>query len=135
MIDGLKYLLIALAAYLLGSFSTGILVAKKAGHDIRSEGSKNTGASNALRILGVKGGALVFIGDFLKKTFGGIVEEVYVALKIRVRSLVLTEKRDHHIIGGLINKGKHNFLSVQPIRAVFVFLGGFFRNFPNEIPR
>lgn len=66
MIDALKYILIAMAAYLLGSFSTGILVAKKAGHDIRSEGSKNTGASNALRILGVKGGALVFLGDFFK---------------------------------------------------------------------
>lgn len=62
----LKYILIAIAAYLLGSFSTGILVASKLGHDIRSEGSKNTGASNALRVLGVKGGALVFLGDFLK---------------------------------------------------------------------
>lgn len=62
----LKYILIAIAAYLLGSFSTGILVASKLGHDIRSEGSKNTGASNALRVLGVKGGALVFLGDFIK---------------------------------------------------------------------
>ena len=66
MIDVLKYLLIAVIAYLLGSISTGVLVASRAGHDIRSEGSKNTGASNALRILGIKGGALVFIGDFLK---------------------------------------------------------------------
>lgn len=62
----LKYILIAIAAYLLGSFSTGILVASKLGHDIRSEGSKNTGASNALRVLGIKGGALVFLGDFIK---------------------------------------------------------------------
>ena len=61
-----KYILIAIAAYLLGSVSTGILVASKLGHDIRREGSKNTGASNALRVLGVKGGALVFLGDFLK---------------------------------------------------------------------
>lgn len=62
----IKYLLCAVIAYLLGSFSTGILVAGRAGHDIRAEGSKNTGASNALRILGLKGGALVFAGDFLK---------------------------------------------------------------------
>lgn len=68
MIDILKYLLIAVAAYLLGSFSTGILVANKLGHDIRSEGSKNTGASNALRVLGLKGGAIVFLGDFIKAT-------------------------------------------------------------------
>ena len=66
MIAVIKYILCAVIAYLLGSFSTGIMVANKAGHDIRSEGSKNTGASNALRILGLKGGALVFAGDFLK---------------------------------------------------------------------
>lgn len=61
-----KYILIAIAAYLLGSFSTGILVASRQGHDIRNEGSKNTGASNALRVLGIKGGAIVFLGDFIK---------------------------------------------------------------------
>lgn len=63
-----KYILVAVATYLLGSFSTGILVANKLGHDIRSEGSKNTGASNALRVLGLKGGAIVFLGDFIKAT-------------------------------------------------------------------
>ncbi len=62
----LKYILCAVIAYLLGSFSTGILVASRQGHDIRSEGSKNTGASNALRVLGLKGGAIVFLGDFIK---------------------------------------------------------------------
>lgn len=66
MISVLKYLLCAVIGYLLGSFSTGILVAARQGHDIRSEGSKNTGASNALRVLGVKGGAMVFLGDFIK---------------------------------------------------------------------
>lgn len=60
------YLLCAVVGYLLGCFSTGILVARKEGHDIRAEGSHNTGASNALRVLGVKGGALTFLGDFLK---------------------------------------------------------------------
>ena len=61
-----RYLLCAVVGYLLGCFSTGILVARKEGHDIRAEGSHNTGASNALRVLGVKGGALTFLGDFLK---------------------------------------------------------------------
>lgn len=62
----IKLLLCLAIGYLLGSFSTGILVATKEGHDIRAEGSHNTGASNALRILGLKGGALTFAGDFLK---------------------------------------------------------------------
>lgn len=60
------FALCAAAGYLLGSFSTGILVARKEGHDIRAEGSHNTGASNALRVLGLKGGALTFAGDFAK---------------------------------------------------------------------
>ena len=62
----IPYLLCAVIGYLLGSISTGILVAGKAGHDIRAEGSHNTGASNALRVLGLKGGALTFLGDFVK---------------------------------------------------------------------
>ena len=62
----IRYILCALFGYLLGSISTGILVSNRAGHDIRAEGSHNTGASNALRVLGLKGGAITFLGDFLK---------------------------------------------------------------------
>lgn len=62
----LKYLLCALIAYLLGSISTGMLVSRRSGHNLRTEGSHNTGASNALRVLGLKGGAIVFAGDVCK---------------------------------------------------------------------
>lgn len=61
-----KYFLCAVIAYLLGSISTGILISKNSGHNLREEGSRNTGASNALRVMGLKGGALTFLGDFLK---------------------------------------------------------------------
>ena len=62
-----KYILVAVIAYLLGSISTGTLVAK-AMHmpDLRTVGSKSTGATNALRTMGKKGGAIVFVGDILK---------------------------------------------------------------------
>ena len=62
----IRYILCTVIAYLLGSISNGILIAKKSGHDIRSEGSKNTGASNALRVLGLKAGILTFVTDALK---------------------------------------------------------------------
>ena len=61
-----KYLLCAVIGYLLGSISSGILVSRKAGHNLRKEGSHNTGASNALRVMGLKAGALTFLGDFAK---------------------------------------------------------------------
>jgi glycerol-3-phosphate acyltransferase PlsY len=59
-------LLLAAIAYLLGCFSTGITISRSKGVDIRSRGSKNTGASNVLRVLGLKSGVLTFIGDFFK---------------------------------------------------------------------
>ncbi len=52
--------------YGFGSISTGFLVGKIYGVDIRKSGSGNVGATNALRTLGAKAGALTFLGDFLK---------------------------------------------------------------------
>lgn len=60
--------LTALIAYLLGCISTGTMISKAQGVDIRQEGSKNTGASNVLRVLGLKSGLVTFVGDFLKAT-------------------------------------------------------------------
>ena len=59
---------VAVAGYLLGCISTGILVSNRAGVDIRTVGSHNTGASNVLRVLGLRKGLVTFIGDFLKAT-------------------------------------------------------------------
>ncbi len=58
----------ALGGYLLGCISTGILVSNRAGVNIRAVGSHNTGASNVLRVLGLKRGLVTFLGDFAKAT-------------------------------------------------------------------
>lgn len=53
--------------YLLGSISNGVLIGKIFFHkDIRKEGSKNAGGTNAGRVLGKKFGALVIFLDLLK---------------------------------------------------------------------
>ena len=62
----LAYILTALAAYLLGSIPTGFLVAKAKGIDIRSVGSGNIGATNAMRVLGKPAGIFVLLMDALK---------------------------------------------------------------------
>lgn len=66
----LRYVLAAVIAYLLGSISTGIIVSKlSGGPDLHTVGSKSTGATNALRTMGKKRGAIVFLGDVFKAQF------------------------------------------------------------------
>ena len=62
----LAYILTALGAYLLGSIPSGFLVAKAKGIDIRSVGSGNIGATNAMRVLGKPAGIFVLLMDALK---------------------------------------------------------------------
>jgi glycerol-3-phosphate acyltransferase PlsY len=59
-------MIVAVAAYLLGSIPTGFLVAKAKGIDIRSVGSGNIGATNAMRVLGKPAGIFVLLADFAK---------------------------------------------------------------------
>lgn len=62
----LSYILTALGAYLLGSIPFGFLVAKAKGIDIRSVGSGNIGATNAMRVLGKPAGIFVLLMDAFK---------------------------------------------------------------------
>ncbi len=60
-------LFVAVAAYLVGAIPFGYLVAKAArGIDIREHGSKNIGATNVGRVMGLKWFFVVFLLDFLK---------------------------------------------------------------------
>jgi acyl phosphate:glycerol-3-phosphate acyltransferase len=60
------YILIVVAAYLLGSIPTGFLMAQAKGIDIRSVGSGNIGATNAMRVMGKPTGIFVLLLDALK---------------------------------------------------------------------
>ena len=62
----LTYIVIALAAYLLGSIPTGYLVGRVKGVDIRTIGSGNIGATNAVRALGKPAGVFVLLADAFK---------------------------------------------------------------------
>ena len=62
----LAYTIIFVAAYFLGSIPTGYLVARAKGVDIRTVGSGNIGATNAMRALGRPAGIFVLLIDALK---------------------------------------------------------------------
>ena len=61
-----REIMLLIAAYMLGSIPTGLLLAKAAGVDIRSSGSGNIGATNVYRTLGRSVGIMTLAGDCLK---------------------------------------------------------------------
>lgn len=63
----MRNLILMIIAYLLGSFPSALVIGKTFyNKDIRNYGSGNLGSTNAFRVLGKKGGAIVFILDILK---------------------------------------------------------------------
>lgn len=63
---GWRVLACAALGYLLGAFPTGALLGRLAGVDLRQRGSGSTGATNVLRVLGPRAGALVLAVDIGK---------------------------------------------------------------------
>ena len=113
------YILIALAAYLLGSIPTGFLVARAKGVDIRSVGSGNIGATNAMRALGKPLGIFVLLMDVLKGFLA-----VYLAMKLflllypfnppatffaRELKMWLDQAFNHRIVAGIFVVLGHNY--------------------------
>jgi acyl phosphate:glycerol-3-phosphate acyltransferase len=69
-----------LLSYFLGSIPSGLVIGKIfKGVDIREHGSKNMGATNAIRVLGFCYGIFAFLFDALK---GGLVMFVLVVFKL-----------------------------------------------------
>jgi glycerol-3-phosphate acyltransferase PlsY len=62
----LLLILLACAAYLLGSVPFGLVAGRLRGVDLRKHGSGNVGATNVVRVLGKPTGIAVFVLDFLK---------------------------------------------------------------------
>jgi len=66
----LNSIILIIASYLIGSFPSGLVIGKLFYKtDIREHGSGNLGGTNAIRVLGKKGGGSVMVLDILK---GGI---------------------------------------------------------------
>ena len=66
-----EYLLAVLAAYVIGSIPSGLILGKLIWHtDLREYGSRNIGATNAWRTLGKAAGIAVFLADSWKGQAG-----------------------------------------------------------------
>ena len=85
-----KWVIIAVESYLLGSLSFSIIVSKGLyKKDIRTFGSGNAGMTNVLRTFGKKAAALTITGDVLKGTVA-----VLIARLLFVNSPVTLQMRD-----------------------------------------
>ncbi len=69
------------AAYLLGSVNTSIILSKLKGKDIRKEGSGNAGATNTLRVMGKKAAAIVALFDALKGIIAVLVARLLCSIE------------------------------------------------------
>ena len=101
-----SYLLTALAAYLLGSIPTGYLVARARGVDIRTVGSGNIGATNALRVLGKSAGITVLVLDALK----GFIAVAWLAEGLpSLFNLSIADPQAHQVLAGVCAVLGHNY--------------------------
>ncbi len=100
------YIVVAIAAYLLGSFPTGFLVAKARGVDIRSVGSGNIGAANTFRAIGKLAGVFVLLIDALK----GFAAVALCNLLIKFFGVTDPAMALHHqIVAGIFAVLGHNY--------------------------
>lgn len=70
----LRYIIVVVVAYLLGTISAGKIVAQKMGNvDISKVGSGNTGTTNVLRTLGWVPSVITLLGDVLKAVISALL--------------------------------------------------------------
>ncbi len=75
--------------YLFGLFQTGYLYGKLHKIDIRQHGSGNSGSTNVLRVMGVKAGATVFMGDFLKTVIPCFIVRIFYKDQTSIQYLMI----------------------------------------------
>lgn len=99
-------------AYLVGSIPSGLLIGKLFYHkDIRQFGSKNIGATNAYRVLGLKAALAVFLCDAAKGAIG---------------AWLFSFDQNLMLLGGILAMAGHNwpiFLRFKGGRGVATGLG------------
>lgn len=84
-----KIIISLLIGYCFGFFETGFIIGKIKKQDLRTMGSGNIGATNAMRVFGKKAGIITYICDALKGFLSCMV--VYFLFRYRVDMIVALE--------------------------------------------
>lgn len=111
----MEFIFVIVLGYVIGSIPNGLMIGKSLYQvDLRQFGSKNIGATNAFRVLGIKPAILVFLTDAAKGVLG-----VYLGQWLVGTSLGL-------LAGGIAAIAGHNwslFLGLKGGRGVATGLG------------
>ena len=126
----LKFLMVILLGYVLGSIPNGVIVSRLAGKgDVRQWGSGKTGATNVLRAVGKKAAALVLLLDMGKGALavflaGHIMQNDYFVLGDNTIWPLIFASQGAAAVAAI---GGHNwsvFLGFKGGRGVSTFMGG-----------
>lgn len=116
----MKFLLFIIITYIFGSLPCGVWLGKGLKNiDIREHGSKNSGATNAYRILGPKYGIMVLILDALKGYIPLYLAYIYGVTELQLIILGLVAILGHTLSFFLNFKGGKG---VATSLGVFLFL-------------
>lgn len=80
---------LAIAAYVIGSIPAALIAGKLHGMDLRTQGSGNLGATNVVRVLGWKTGLAVFLFDAAKGALPVLLFPAWSASSLDPRILAL----------------------------------------------
>ncbi len=119
-----------LFAYFLGSIPTGVVLTKAFSNvDIRTQGSRNIGATNVYRTAGKKLGVLALFGDILKGLIPVIVARGILESHFWIGAVALTAFLGHlypiflKFKGGKgVATGLGVFVALAPLPAFLAFL-------------
>jgi len=131
----IKFVAVAIMAYLLGSIPFGLIVGRLSrGIDVRQHGSRKTGATNVMRTTGTKLGVLTLLLDVAKAVAAVILAKVIIgdAVLPLVGSISLNWQVAQ-VIAGLAVVAGHNwpiFAKFKGGRGVTAFFGAMFAIYP-----
>ncbi len=121
-----NFMLFLLFGYLLGSLSSAVIVCQLMGlPDPRTQGSKNPGATNVMRIGGKKAAYTTFVGDFLKGLLPVLLAKFTVGSDVTIAGAALGAFLGHlyplyfHFKGG---KGVATLVGVLVGISLWIFL-------------
>jgi acyl phosphate:glycerol-3-phosphate acyltransferase len=126
----LKFLLVILLGYLIGSVPIGVIVSRLAGKgDIRQVGSGKIGATNVLRAVGTKAAALVLLLDMGKGALsvflaGRIMQSDYLLLGENTVWQLVFASQGAAAIAAIAGHNWPVFLGFKGGRGVSTFTGG-----------